>query len=110
MGAKFNFNGEKLTEKNRSTTIATARGDKIFAKTSYSATANIKGSKIYDGNSTAKVVANVRNGYLCSENSSSKICKMRDIHNTIEGPGEEVKAALWFYFCKWSKKFKIIHQ
>jgi hypothetical protein len=35
---------------------------------------------------------------------------MRDIHNTIEGPGEEVKAALWFYFCKWSKKFKIIHQ
>ena len=75
-------------------------GNKIFAKTSYSATANIKGSKIYDGNSTAKVVANVRNGYLCSENSSSKICKIRDIHNTIEGPGEEVKAALWFYFCK----------
>ena len=97
---KFNFNGEKLTEKNRTTTIASARGNKIFAKTSYSATANIKGSKIYDGNSTAKVVANVRNGYLCSENSSSKICKMRDIHNTIEGPGEEVKAALWFYFCK----------
>ena len=72
MGAKFNFNGEKLTEKNRTTTIASARGNKIFAKTSYSATANIKGSKIYDGNSTAKVVANVRNGYLCSENSSSK--------------------------------------
>lgn len=100
MGAKFKFDGEKLTEKNRTTTIASARGNKIFAKTSYSATANIKGSKIYNGNSTAKVVANVRSGYLCSENSSSKICKMRDIHNTIEGPGEEVKAALWFYFCK----------
>ena len=100
MGAKFKFNGEKLTEKNRSTTIATARGDKIFAKTSYTTTANVRGSKILDGNSTAKVVANVRNGYLCSENSSSKIFKMRDIHNAIEGPGEEIKAALWFYFCK----------
>jgi len=23
---------------------------------------------------------------------------MKDIHNEIEGPGEEVKAALWWYF------------
>ena len=98
MGAKFKFDGDKLTEKNRTTTIASVRGNKIFAKTSYTVTANIRSSKIYDGNSTAKVVANVRSGYLCSENSSSKICRMRDIHKEIEGPGEEIKAALWWYF------------
>ncbi|MDA9872237.1 hypothetical protein OAC25_00870 [Candidatus Thioglobus sp.] len=100
MGAKFKFDGEKLTEKNKTTTIASVRGNKIFAKTSYSTTANIRGSKIYDGNSATKVVANIRSGYLCSENSSSKIRKMKDIDNEIDGPGEEVKAALWFYFCQ----------
>ena len=98
MGAKFKFDGDKLTEKNRTTTIATVRRDKIYAKTSYTTTANVGGSKIYVGNSTAKVVANIRSGYLCSENSSSKICKMKDIHKEIEGPGEEIKAALWWYF------------
>ena len=98
MAAKFKFDGGKLTEKNRTTTIATVRGNKIFAKTRYTATANVRGSKIYDGNSTAKVIANVRSGNLCSENGSSRICKMRDIHNEIEGPGEEIKAALWWYF------------
>ena len=98
MGAKFKFDGDKLTEKNRTTTIAIVRGNKIFAKTSYTTTANIRGSKIYEGTSTAKVVANVRSGYLCSENGSSKICKMKDIHKEIEGPGEEIKAALWWYF------------
>jgi len=98
MGAKFKFDGDKLTEKNRTTTIATVRRDKIYAKTSSMTTANVRGSKIYDGNSTAKVVANVRSGYLCSDNGSSRICKMRDIHNEIEGPGEEIKAALWWYF------------
>ena len=98
MAAKFKFDGDKLTEKNRSTTIATVRGDKIFAKTSYTTTANVRGSKIFDRNSSTKVVANVRSGYLCSENGSSKICKMKNIHNEIEGPGEEIKAALWWYF------------
>ena len=98
MGAKFKFDGDKLTEKNRTTTIATVRGNKIFAKTSYTTTANVRGSKIFDGNSSTKVVANVRSGNLCSEASSSKICKMKDIHNQIEGPGEAIKAALWFYF------------
>jgi hypothetical protein len=98
MGAKFVFNGSKLTEKNRTTTIASVRGNKIYAKTSYMPTANVKGSKILDRNSSTNVVANVRSGNLCSEASSSKICKMKDIHNQIEGPGEEIKAALWFYF------------
>ena len=98
MGAKFKFDGDKLTEKNRSTAIASVRGNKVFAKTSYTTTANVRGSKIYDVNSTVKVVANVRSGYLCSDNGSSRICKMRDIDNDIEGPGEEIKAALWWYF------------
>jgi len=98
MAAKFKFDGGKLTEKNRTTTIATVRGNKIFAKTSYTTTANVRGSKIFDRNSSTKVVANVRSGYLCSDNGSSRICKMRDIDNDIEGPGEEIKAALWWYF------------
>ena len=98
MGAKFKLDRDNWSEKNRSTTIATVRGDKIFAKTSYKITANVRSSKIYDGNSTAKLFANVRSGYLCSENGSSKICKMKDIHKEIEGPGEEIKAALWWYF------------
>ena len=98
MGAKYTFDGDKLTEKNRTTTIASVRGNKICAKTSSTATANVRGSKIYDGNSTAKVVANIRSGYLCSDNGSSRICKMRDIDNDIEGPGQEIKAALWWYF------------
>ena len=98
MAAKYTFDGDKLTEKNRNTTLASVRGNKIFAKTSYTTTANIRGSKIYEGTSTAKVVANLRNGNLCSESGSSKICKMKDIHSVIEGPGEEVKAALWWYF------------
>ena len=98
MGAKYTFDGDKLTEKNRTTTIASVRGNKIFSKTSYTTTANIRGSKICDGNSSTNVVANLRYGNLCSESGSSKICKMKDIHSVIEGPGEEVKAALWWYF------------
>ena len=82
MGAKYTFNGSKLTEKYKSTVIANVRGDKICDR------------------HTSTVVANVRNGYLCSKNSSSRICKMRDVHNEIEGPGEEIKAALWFLFVK----------
>tara|TARA_B110000008_G_scaffold269361_1_gene298507 strand:- start:347 stop:649 length:303 start_codon:yes stop_codon:yes gene_type:complete len=100
MGVKYSFDGEKLTEKNRTTTIASVRGNKIFAKTSYAATANIRSSKIYDGNSSTKVIANLRSGNICSGSGSSKICKMKDIHKLIEGPGDEVKAALWWYFVK----------
>ena len=102
MGAKYELDGDKLTKKNSSTAIATVRGNKIFAKQSYSPTANIRGNKIYDENSTAKVVANVRSGYLYAESTSSKkICKIKDIDNIIDGDcSEEVKAALWFYFCK----------
>jgi hypothetical protein len=98
MGSNYVFDGGKLTEKNRSTVIASVRGNKIFAKTSYTVTANVRGSRIFDGNSSTNVKANVRSGNLCSERGSSKICKMKDIHNEIDGPGEEIKAALWFYF------------
>ena len=56
MGAKYTFDGDKLTEKNRTTTIASVRGNKICAKTSYTATANVRGSKICDGNSRIMVV------------------------------------------------------
>ncbi len=83
MGAKYKFDGTKLIEKNRSTTIANVRGDKI-----------------HKGTSASSPVANVRSGCLCSKTSSSRICKMKDIHNEIEGPGEEIKAALWLYFVK----------
>ena len=100
MGAKYKFDGKTLTKKNSSATLAKVKGDKISAGIWNSTTANVRGDKIYEGNSTAKVVANVRSGYLCSGNGSSKICKMRDIHNEIEGPGEEIKAALWLYFVK----------
>ena len=104
MATKYEFDGDKLTKKYSSTAIATVRGNKIFAKASYSSTtANIRGNKIYEGTSSSKVVANVRSGYLYSESTSSKkICKIKDIDNTIDGDcSEEVKAALWFYFCKW---------
>ena len=83
MGAKYKFDGSKLTEKYKSTVIANVRGDRIC-----------------DGTSSSRVVANISSGNLCSKTGSSKICKMRDIHNEIEGPGEEIKAALWLYFVK----------
>ena len=83
MGAKYKFNGSKLTEKYKSTVIANVRGDRIC-----------------DGTSSSKVVANISSGNLCSKTGSSKICKMKDIHNEIEGPGEEIKAALWLYYVK----------
>ena len=60
MGAKFVFNCSKLTEKNITTTIASVRGNKIYAKTSSMPTANIKGNKILDRNSSTNVVANLR--------------------------------------------------
>ena len=82
MGAKYKFDGTKFTAKNNSTVIANVRGDKICDRT------------------TSTVVANVRTGNLCSKTGSSKICKMRDVHNEIEGPGEEIKAALWLYYVK----------
>lgn len=83
MGAKYTFNGSKLTEKYKSTVIANVRGDRIC-----------------DGTSSSRVVANISSGNLCSKTGSSKICKMKDIHNEIEGPGEEIKAALWLYYVK----------
>ena len=83
MGAKYKFDGTKFTAKNSSTVIANVRGDRIC-----------------DGTSSSRVVANIRSGNLCSKTLSSKICKMRDVHNEIEGPGEEIKAALWLYYVK----------
>ena len=82
MGAKYKFDGTKFTAKNNSTVIANVRGDKICDRT------------------TSTVVANVHSGNLCSKQTSSRICKMRDVHNEIEGPGEEIKAALWLYYVK----------
>jgi|TARA_B100000959_G_scaffold168118_1_gene176119 hypothetical protein len=103
MGAKYKFDGTKLIEKNRSTTIANVRGDKIHKGSSSGApsVANVRGDKIHKGSSSgAPPVANVRYDWLCSGSSSSRICKMKDIHNEIEGPGEAIKAALWWYFVK----------
>jgi hypothetical protein len=101
MGAKYKFDGTKLTEKYKSTAIANVRGDKIYKGTSASSPiANVRGDKIHKGTSASSPVANVRSGCLCSKTSSSRICKMKDIHNEIEGPGEEIKAALWLYFVK----------
>ncbi len=98
MGYKYVFDGGKLTEKNKTTTLASVRGNKIYAKTSSITTANIKGNKIFDKNSGTNVVANVRIGNLCTEGGSSKICKMKEIDNLIDGPKGAIKAALWFYF------------
>ena len=102
MGAKYKFDGTKLTEKYKSTAIANVRGDKIYKGTSASSPiANVRGDKIHKGSSSgAPPVANVRYDWLCSGSSSSRICKMKDIHNEIEGPGEAIKAALWWYFVK----------
>jgi hypothetical protein len=100
MGAKYKFDGSKLTEKYKSTSIANVRGDKICAKTGTTAVATVRGSKICDKQGYTAVANVHRNGCLCSKTGSSKICKMKDIHNEIEGPGEEIKAALWLYFVK----------
>jgi|TARA_B110000090_G_C13249950_1_gene395966 hypothetical protein len=102
MSAKFKFDGDKLTKKNSSIALATLRRDTIYAKASHSSKiANIRGNKIYEG-SSSKVVANVGSGYLyAGSTSSKKICKIKDIEKTIDGNcSEEVKAALWFYFCQ----------
>ena len=99
MGAKYKFDGSKLTEKYKSTSIANVRGDKICDRHTSTVVANIRGDKICDRH-TSTVVANVHSGNLCSKQTSSRICKMKDIHNEIEGPGEEIKAALWLYFVK----------
>ena len=99
MGAKYKFDGTKFTAKNNSTVIANVRGDKICDRTTSTVVANIRGDKICDRH-TSTVVANVHSGNLCSKQTSSRICKMKDIHNEIEGPGEEIKAALWLYFVK----------
>ena len=101
MGAKYTFNGSKLTEKYKSTVIANVRGDRICDGTSSSrVVANVRGDRICDGTSSSRVVANISSGNLCSKTGSSKICKMKDIHNEIEGPGEKIKAALWLYFVR----------
>jgi len=101
MGAKYKFDGTKFTAKNNSTVIANVRRDRICDGTSSSrVVANVRGDRICDGTSSSRVVANIRSGNLCSKTLSSKICKMRDVHNEIEGPGEEIKAALWLYYVK----------
>jgi hypothetical protein len=101
MSAKYKFDGSKLTEKNRSTVIANVRGDRICDGTSSSrVVANVRGDRICDGTSSSKFIANVKSGNLCSKAGSSRICKMKDIHNEIEGPGEVIKAALWLCFVK----------
>ena len=101
MGAKYKFDGTKFTAKNNSTVIANVRRDRICDGTSSSrVVANVRGDRICDGTSSSRVVANIRSGNLCSKTLSSKICKMRDVHNEIEGPGEEIKAALWLCFVK----------
>jgi len=98
MGAKFTFDGEKLTKKNWSTKIANVSGDKIRAGSSHTTIATIRGDKICDGTSYT-AIATIRSGYLCDK-KGSKLQKMRDIDSLIEGQGEAIKAALWLYFIK----------
>ena len=91
----YTFDGKKLKEKNRSTTLWNVNGDKIRKGTSSSTYANVSGDKIRKGTSSSTAF-NVSGGKLRKGTSSSTWMKMKDIEKEIAGhTSDSMRAALW---------------
>ena len=63
---------------------------------------NVRGNKIYEGNSIAKVLANVKGDKIYEGNSIAKVLiktsdAARKIGATSRGPST---AAMWYLFCR----------
>lgn len=99
MGAKFEFDGEKLTKRYSSSAIATVRGEKVCDKTSHSAKLTIRGDKICEGTSHSASFT-VRKDKICKKASHRAFAKMKEVDKAIDGPGTVIKAALWLYFVR----------
>jgi hypothetical protein len=95
--AKLKFDGTKLKDGGR--LIATVRGDKICAKTSYTAEVTIRKDAICEKTGYKKL-ATLRKNDLCQGTGYSKLISLDDIDDEIEGPGGITKAALWFCFVR----------
>ena len=62
----------------------------------YKTVANVRGDKIYDGNTSSKCLANLKGGKLYEGNTTSRtLATMKDIDKAIDGHGGVTKAALW---------------
>lgn len=93
----FKYDGKYL--KNRGSTIANIRENKICKGTGSSVIANIKDDEVREGTGSKELI-NLRGTDIRSGNGSSRIGTMRDVDKAIDGPGGITKAALWFLFVK----------
>jgi hypothetical protein len=95
--SKFKFDGAQL--KSGSKVIATVRGDRICEGAGSRVVATLRGNNICEG-AGSKVLANIRGDNISLGSGASKIATIKDIDKIIDGPGRNIKVALWFYFCR----------
>lgn len=95
--SKFKFDGVRL--KKNGTTVATIRGHSICNGNSSTVIATVKDKYILKGTGSTKLI-NIKNDKICDGSGSTALATMKDVNNDIDGPGEVMKAALWFLFCR----------
>lgn len=95
--SKMSFDGTRLKDGGK--TIANVSGKQIREGTGGKVIANISGDSIREG-SGGKVLFNISGDNIRQGSGGAKVATMKDVHNAIAGPGKNVKAALWLFYCR----------
>lgn len=95
--AAYKFDGTVLKEGSK--TIAHIKGNEIREGTGSKVLANIKDDQIRMGTGSS-VMFNIRGDDIRQGTGSSKIATMKEVDKVIDGPGKNVKAALWLVCCR----------
>lgn len=94
---KLTFDGTNL--KDGGTVVANIKGNDIREGSGSTVLGNIKGDEIRQG-SGSSTIFNIKGDEIRQGSGSSKIATMKDVHNAIDGPGKNLKAALWLLCCR----------
>lgn len=91
------FDGVNL--KDGTKVIANVKGSTIREGSGFKVLCNIKNDEIREG-AGFKVMFNIKGDDIRQGNGFSKVATMKQVDATIDGPGKNIKAALWLYFCR----------
>lgn len=95
--SKLKFDGTNL--KDGSKVLANVKGHDIRKESGSTVIGNIKDKHIRQG-SGSTVLFNLSGDDIRQGSGSTKIATMKDVDAAIEGPGKELKAALWLLCCR----------
>jgi hypothetical protein len=95
--SKYKFDGKNLKDGGK--IIANISGNNIRNGSGGSVIGNIRGDSIRKG-SGGTVLFNIKGDDIRTGSGGSKIATMKDVNNSIDGPGKVLKAALWLLCCR----------